>query len=47
MTVLIGMRKGMCCGILCSLRVDVVAVELNQEGKLSRIELIENAVSDT
>jgi len=27
-------------------RIDVVAVELNQEGKLSRIELIENAVSD-
>lgn len=27
-------------------RIDVVAVELNQEGKLSRIELIENAVGD-
>jgi len=27
-------------------RIDVVAVELNQQGKLSRIELIENAVSD-
>ncbi|GAI48524.1 unnamed protein product, partial [marine sediment metagenome] len=27
-------------------RIDVVAVELNQRGKLSRIELIENAVSD-
>jgi len=27
-------------------RIDVVAVELNQEGKLSRIELIENAVSE-
>ena len=27
-------------------RIDVVAVELNQKGKLSRIELIENAVSD-
>ncbi len=27
-------------------RIDVVAVELDQEGKLSRIELIENAVSD-
>lgn len=26
-------------------RIDVVAVELNQEGKLSRIELIENAVN--
>ena len=26
-------------------RIDVVAVELNQRGKLSRIELIENAVS--
>lgn len=26
-------------------RIDVVAVELNQEGKLSRIKLIENAVS--
>ncbi len=29
-----------------SWRVDVVAVELNQKGKLSRIELIENAVGD-
>ena len=28
-------------------RIDVVAIELNQKGKLSRIELIENAVSDT
>ena len=27
-------------------RIDVVAVELNQQGKLSRIELIENAVSE-
>ncbi len=27
-------------------RIDVVAVELNQKGKPSRIELIENAVSD-
>jgi len=27
-------------------RIDVVAVELNQRRKLSRIELIENAVSD-
>ena len=27
-------------------RIDVVAVELNQKGKLSRIELIENAVGD-
>jgi len=27
-------------------RIDVVAVELNQDGKLSRIELIENAVSE-
>ena len=27
-------------------RIDVVAVELNQKGKLSRIELIENAVSE-
>ncbi len=27
-------------------RIDVVAVELNQEGKLLRIELIENAVGD-
>jgi putative endonuclease len=27
-------------------RIDVVAVELNQKGKLSRIELIENAVTD-
>jgi len=27
-------------------RIDVVAVELDQRGKLSRIELIENAVSD-
>ena len=26
-------------------RIDVVAVELNQRGKLSRIELIENAIS--
>ncbi len=29
-----------------SWRIDVVAVELNQKGKLSRIELIENAVGD-
>jgi len=28
-----------------SWRIDVVAVELNQKGKASRIELIENAVS--
>ncbi len=27
-------------------RIDVVAIELDQRGKLSRIELIENAVSD-
>ena len=27
-------------------RIDVVAVELNQKGKLSRIELIENAVGE-
>ncbi len=27
-------------------RIDVVAVELDQKGRLSRIELIENAVSD-
>ncbi len=27
-------------------RIDVVAVELNRKGKLSRIELIENAVGD-
>ena len=27
-------------------RIDVVVVELNQKGKLSRIELIENAVSE-
>ncbi|TET17417.1 MAG: YraN family protein [Dehalococcoidia bacterium] len=27
-------------------RIDVVVVELNQSGKLSRIELIENAVSE-
>ncbi len=29
-----------------SWRIDVVAVELDQRGKLSRIELIENAVSE-
>ena len=29
-----------------SWRIDVVAVELNQKGELSRIELIENAVGD-
>ena len=29
-----------------SWRIDVVAVELNQKGKPSRIELIENAVSE-
>ncbi len=29
-----------------SWRIDVVAVELNQQGKLLRIELIENAVGD-
>ena len=29
-----------------SWRIDVVAVELDQKGKLSRIELIENAVGD-
>ncbi|MFC1988084.1 YraN family protein [Chloroflexota bacterium] len=28
------------------LRIDVVAVELNQKGKLTRIELIEDAVGD-
>ncbi len=28
-------------------RIDVVAVELDQNGKLSRIELIENAVSES
>jgi len=27
-------------------RIDVVAVELNQKGEPSRIELIENAVGD-
>lgn len=27
-------------------RIDVVAVELNQKGELSRVELIENAVSE-
>ena len=27
-------------------RIDVVAVELNQQGELSRIELIENAMGD-
>ena len=27
-------------------RIDVVAVELDQKGKLSRIELIENAISE-
>ena len=27
-------------------RIDVVAIELDQKGKLSRIELIENAVGD-
>jgi len=27
-------------------RIDVVAIELNQQGKLSRIDLIENAVTD-
>ena len=27
-------------------RIDVVAIELNQQGKLSRINLIENAVTD-
>jgi len=29
-----------------SWRIDVVAIELDQKGKLSRIELIENAVSE-
>ena len=29
-----------------SWRLDVVAVELNKKGELSRIELIENAISD-
>ena len=29
-----------------SWRIDVVAIELDQRGRLSRIELIENAVSD-
>jgi len=29
-----------------SWRIDVVAVELDQEGKISRIELIENAVGE-
>jgi len=28
-------------------RIDVVAIELDRKGRLSRIELIENAVSDT
>ena len=28
-------------------RIDVVAVELNQRGELSRIELIENAIGET
>jgi Holliday junction resolvase-like predicted endonuclease len=27
-------------------RIDVVVIELNQKGKLSRIELIENAVGE-
>jgi len=29
-----------------SWRIDVVAVEMDHDGKLSRIELIENAVGD-
>ena len=29
-----------------SWRIDVIAVELNQEGKLSRIDIIENAVGE-
>jgi len=29
-----------------SWRIDVVAIELDQKGKLSRVELVENAVSD-
>ena len=30
-----------------SWRIDVVAIELNQKGQVSRIELIENAVGET
>ena len=30
-----------------SWRIDVVVIELNQDGKLARIELIENAVGET
>jgi len=40
------MQKGTYCGVLCPPRVDVVAVELNQKGKLLRIELIANAVGE-
>jgi len=43
---LTGMLKGKSCVILFSQRIDVVAVELNHKGELSRIELIENAVGD-
>ncbi len=32
--------------LLCSLGLDMVAVELNHKGELSRIELIENDVGD-
>ncbi len=34
------------CSLAPLWRIDVVAIELNQKGKLSRIELIENAVGD-
>ena len=40
------MLKGNDCVILCLRYLDVVAIELNQKGGLSRIELIENAVGD-
>ena len=40
------MLKGISCLVLCLPRIDVVAVELNRNGELSRIELIENAVGD-
>ena len=39
-------QKGMHRGVLCPLGLDVVAVELDQKGKLSRIELIENAIGE-
>ena len=41
------MLQGRFCVLLFSLRIiDVVGVELNQKGELSRIELIQNAVGD-